>query len=73
MRKLAVAVGTVAMGVVALLAAGQASAAPGEIGPFSSEWTCEQKAYEMMGSAAPYCVYRSDDSRGKGYYFKYTP
>jgi len=46
----------------------------GWVGPFSSDWICGQKAYEMMGSAAPaQCTYRSNDSRGVGYYFVYQP
>lgn len=75
-KKLALAAGALAMGTgLSLSAAGGASADPaGWVGPFSSDWTCGQKAYEMMGSSAPMnCTYRSNDSRGAGYYFRYQP
>ncbi|GAB5896980.1 hypothetical protein OKHIL_27870 [Mycolicibacterium mageritense] len=75
-QKIALVAGALALTAgAALTGAATASADPaGWVGPFSSDWTCGQKAYEMMGSAAPaQCTYRSNDKRGAGYYFVYQP
>lgn len=74
-RKIALVAGTLALTAgAALSGAAISQAQPGWVGPFSSDWTCGQKAYEMMGSAAPaQCTYRKNDSRGAGYYFVYQP
>lgn len=75
-RRIALVTGALALTAgAALSGAATAAADPaGWVGPFSSDWTCGQKAYEMMGSAAPdHCTYRTDDARGAGYYFVYQP
>lgn len=74
-RQMALVAGTLAITAgAALSGAATASAQPGWVGPFGSDWTCGQKAYEMMGSAAPsQCTYRSNDKRGAGFYFVYQP
>lgn len=74
-RKIALVAGAlaVAAGASVTMATTAAADPSGWVGPFSSDWTCGQKAYEMMASAAPdQCTYR-EDSRGAGYYFVYTP
>ncbi|BBX38527.1 hypothetical protein [Mycobacteroides abscessus] len=75
-HKIALVAGAMALAAGASLGAATTAAADpaGWVGPFSSDWTCGQRASQMMGSAAPaQCTYRKNDSRGAGYYFVYQP